>query len=94
MNYETTVHTIDLIVAVMFPAIIYLVLVAIISLPCRARISTLFCSAIKAGLELRYVTKITSIIGSDEILNRPHVCPHGPPNLFIEHLTASNFGAS
>jgi len=36
-------------------------------------------------------TKITSIILSDEILNRPHVGPmestiHGPRDLFIEHL--------
>ena len=48
---------------------------------------TLFCGGAKAGLELKYVTKITSIIRSDEILNRPHVCPHGPPILFIEHLS-------
>ena len=35
-------------------------------------------SGIKAGLELKYVTKITSIIGSDKILNRPHVCSQPP----------------
>jgi len=34
-----------------------------------ASLSGLFCSGIKAGLKLKYITKITSNIGSDEILN-------------------------
>jgi len=28
----------------------------------------------QGSLELKYITKITLVIGSDEILNRPHVC--------------------
>jgi len=38
----------------------------------------LFCCGIKAGIELKYITKITSIIGSDKILNRPRVCSQPP----------------
>jgi len=38
----------------------------------------LFCSGVKAGLELKYINKITLIIGSDEILNGPHVCSQLP----------------
>jgi len=37
-----------------------------------ASLSGLFCSGIKAGLKLKYITKITSNIGSDEILNWPY----------------------
>ena len=38
----------------------------------------LLCGGVKEGLELKYETKITSIIWSDEILNWPHVCSQPP----------------
>jgi len=36
---------------------------------CKLKWSLLHCSGVKEGLELKYITKITSIIGSDEILS-------------------------
>jgi len=55
----------------------------------------LSCSGVKAGLdlELKYITKITSIIGmgptkenTEVKVNRPRATRHGPPDLFIEHF--------
>jgi len=47
------------------------------------------CSGIKAGLGigLKYITKVTLIIGSNKILNRPHACSQPRTIHLIKHLS-------